>query len=50
MDEKTFQVYAKAKAFLYEQTGKRYGESWKATFTLKGADEKGASKDGEKST
>lgn len=49
MDEKRFQVYAKAMAFLYEATGKRYGESWKATFTLEGKDEKEASKDDGKS-
>lgn len=46
MDEKRFQLFAGAMAFLYEQTGKRYGETWKATFTLKGADKKGDSKDG----
>lgn len=44
MDEKKFQLYAKAKAFLYEQTGKRYGEIWKATFTIDGTKEKQTSK------
>lgn len=47
MDEKEFQTYSRAMAFLYEKTGEHCGESWKATFSLKDADDKGAAgKDG----
>lgn len=49
MDEKKFRLFAEAMAFLYEATGKRYGEFWKASFTLKEADEKEALKDAEES-